>query len=504
MILRCPHPRPYFGLALLLGGLACSHPSSPPEAAPAANAPAPTADADAAAVDDAFRAAAPPSQPTPPLRAPVPRRTLLSNGLTVLTVHKPGLPIVHASLVIRSGSAADPADQEGLAGFTADMLEMGTQSLSAAQLAERVEGYGTSINIEVDEDTTSLSTTALAEHFPGVFAILAEMAQQPAFAVAEVERVRKSRSATLAQSQDSPQYAASAAFRRVVFGSHPYAHLPLGSSRTVAKIQRSQLQSFYKSHYRPANSALILVGDLDDAAALTAAQAAFGAWQGPRAQRPNPPPPRARAAEVSLVARPDAPQSQLVLGHLGVAREDPDYYALVLCNAILGGVFNSRINMNLREAHGYTYGTYSHFDFMRQRGAFWVAGGIRTDATEAAVREILKEIGTLREVAVTDAELQSFKSRYTISLPSAFQTVSRIADMVARIDLFDLPLDYYQHLPELIEAVTPADVLRVAQTHLRPPELNVVVVGDPAQVGPGLTHLGRGPLHRRSATGEPN
>ena len=485
--------RAALGLCLALG---CSRPAARPPV-PEALAPAVPA-----APDESFRATPPASQAAPALHAPVPTRTVLPNGLTVLSLNKPGLPLVHAALVVRSGAAQDPASQEGLAGFTGDMLEMGTRSLSAAQLAQRVEALGTSIDVEVDEDATTLSTTALQDNFAEVFKLLADMAQAPALAPQEVERVRKSRSATLAQGQDSPQYTANATFRRVVFGSHAYGHLPLGNSRALAKIQRSHVLAYHRAHYRPANAALVLVGSLSDEAALALARDTFGAWQGSPAPTAALAPPRPRPAELALVSRPDAAQSQVVVGHLGVARSDADYFPLVLCNAILGGTFNSRINMNLREAHGYTYGTYSHFDFLRERGAFAVAGGIRTDATEPALREILKEIDSMRDTGTTEAELTAFKSRYTVSLPSYFQTVGRIADMFGNIYLYDLPLDYYQQVPDRINAVNAPDVQRVARAHILPGDLSIVVVGDRGDVAPGLAHLGRGLVRLRKSDGD--
>jgi zinc protease len=230
-------------------------------------------------------------------------------------------------------------------------------------------------------------------------------------------------------------------------------------------------------------------------------EARLGGWKGTPGQTPAPADPKAQPAEVTLVHRADAPQSQLRIGHLGVARNNPDYFPLILCNAVLGGMFNSRINMMLREQKGYTYDARSQFGFARAPGDFVVSTGVRTDVTAPAIQDVLAEIERMRKTDVTAEELQHAKNSYSLSLPGMFQNASRVASMMGGLFVYDLPLDYYQTLPQNLSGVSVADVRRVADAHLKPEQLSIVVVGDESKVGPSLSQLGRGPVVKRTVTG---
>ena len=450
-----------------------------------------------------FRNTMPVSGPQPALHAPIPTKHVLANGLTVYSVSKMGLPLVNVALIVRSGSAQDPTALPGLAGFVGEMLKTGTDSTKAEAIADAVESRGTSIEVDVDEDAITVGSTMLKDNFEPVFDVLADIAQHASFNSEEIKRVRSLREAGLKQAQDNPQQAAAQVFRRVVYGEHAYAHMPAGTLNTVKQVARKDLQTYFKRHFRPANAAVVVVGDLSNEDALAAVEKRLGSWKGETAAAPALGAPLEQKPEVTLVPRADAPQSQLMIGELGISRTDPDYFNMVICNAILGGLFNSRINMNLREDKGYTYGARSIFDFMRERGPFFVATGVRTNVTDLAIKEILKEIDTIRVSDVTAEELQNAKSRYSLSLPGYFQTVDGIASMMSTIYMFDLPLDYYQKVPERINAVTVADVRRVAEQHLQPEKLSIVVLGDKNKISTGLTNLQRGPVHERDATGNP-
>lgn len=486
-------------VALLGTALGCG--SSKKDQAPAQPAPAATP----AQADDAFRATPPAPAPAPALHAPVPVKRVLANGLTVLSVPKPGLPLVNLSVVIRSGSAQDPKGMEGLAGFTGEMLKAGTAKYKAEAVADETETRGVSIDVDVDEDAITVSTTSLKDNFAPVFDIVTDILQHAAFDPKEMEHERRMRLAALQQANDDPQRAATRVFRKVVYGDHPYGHTTLGTEAAIKKMGRKDLQSYFAKHFRPANAAVVVVGDLtvDEAVAEVEKRLGAAGWKGAPGSQAAPAKPVELPAGLSLVPRPDAPQSQLFIGHLGAARSDPDYFGIVLTNAILGGLFNSRINMNLREAHGYTYGARSYFNFMRERGPFFVATGVRTDVTDLAIKEVLKEIDGMRTGEVTAEELANAKNRYSLSLPGYFQTVDGIAGMIANLYLFDLPLDYFQKLPDQINAVTAADVLRIAKSHLTPEKLSIVVVGDKSHVEAGLGDLQRGPVQLRDNEGNP-
>ncbi len=457
----------------------------------------------AAPPSDAFRTEIPKPGPQPALHAPVPESHTLPNGLTVLTHEKTGLPLVSAQVVIRSGSAQDPPNLPGLASFTAEMLRAGTFKRTAEAISKEVESRGTSIDIETDEDAITISVTALKENFDAVFEVVADIVQHARFVPAEIERTRKQRLENIRLSQDAPAYVANYVFRQTLYGPHPYGHAPLGTREAIEKIKNHDLFAFYTHFFQPSNAGVVLVGDLPGAAAVKLVENRLGLWKGGTATRKPPPPSEPGKSEVVLVDRPDAPQSQLVLGMLAAARSDPDYYTLGVLNSILGGAFNSRINMNLREDKGYTYGARSYFDFMRGRGPFFVQTGVRTDATAPAIREVLREIDGIRQADVSDEELNNAKNRYILSLPGLFQTVDGIGDNIATLFVYDLPLDNLQKIPEHVAAITKADVRRVAQKFLDPGQLIIVVNGDKSKIGESLTGLQRGAVRQANAEGKP-
>jgi len=439
----------------------------------------------------------------PPLRAPIPEREILSNGLTVLVVPVRELPLVYAEVVIRSGSADDPQSKKGLAGFMTSVLREGTKSRSAEAIAEEIEALGSSLHVGTDEESISLSFSALTENFASVFDVVADVLMNPQFDPTEVERMRKRRLAALAQSRFNPRSTASRVFRKTVFGNHPYAHSSLGEQSTIEKVKAKDLRRYYKRHLNPNNAAVIIVGDVGRDEAVEEVIQRLASWDAKGGTTTPPNAAKDESPGLFVVDKPSAPQSQLRIGHLGVSRKHPDYHSIVICNAILGGLFNSRINMNLREDKGYTYGARSVFDFLRGRGSFFVYTGVRTDVTAAAIQEVLTEIDGIRKADVTQTELRNAKNQYSLSLPGYFQTVSGIGGMMTNIFLYDLPLDYYQELPNKISAVTIQDVRRVAKAHLRPKNLSIVVVGDRDKIDPELQKLDRGTIQSRDPDGNP-
>jgi len=465
-----------------------------PETVPAAGA---------SAQEHAWRVTPPSPGPAPELRAPEIQRQLLANGLTVLTSQRGTLPLVNVQMVVRSGSAVDPAALPGVAGFLADLLKAGTKTRSAEQIADEIETLGSSLHVSVEEDALVIACTTLTENLGPIFEVMADVLMNPALEPKEIDRIRRKRLADLAQEADDPRRTANRVFRRAVFGDHPYGHPTLGSREAVAAIDRAALEAYYTSHFGPENVAVALVGAVAPAAAIEIVESNLGNWRGQAARQAALPELVEGPAVVRLIDKPNAPQSQLRVGHLGLRRDHPDYFPVVLLNAILGGTFNSRINMNLREDKGYTYGARSAFAFLRDGGYFGVLTAVRTDATAAALREILAEIELIRGAGVSAAELDGAKNRYSLSLPGYFQTVEGVGGMVSNIYLFDLPLDYYQRLPAQLRAVSREDLLRVAKKHLRPDALSITVVGDQTQIREGLDQLGRGDVVRVGPDGEP-
>lgn len=458
--------------------------------------------ADAASGPRSFRSGPPDPGPAPELKAPVPARKVFDNGLTVFTVQRGTLPLVSLQVVIRSGSAADPSDLPGVAGFLGDVLKAGTTSRSAARIAEEIETLGSSLDVSVAEDAITITCTTLSENFGAVFDVVADLVMNPAFSPSEIERVRRQRLADLAEERDDPARTANRVFRRAVFHDHPYGHTPLGTEAAVARIDADALEAFYRASFVPQNTAVVVVGGLDPEVALLEVEARLDPWQREAVELPPLPEPDELPAGITLVDKRNSAQSELRVGHLGVKRAHPDYFPTIMLNAVLGGMFNSRINMNLREDKAYTYGARSTFAFLRAGGYFGVFTAVRTDATGPALTEILKEIDRMIDTGVSDEELRGAKNRYSLSLPGYFQTVEGIGAMVSNIYLYDLPLDYYQQMPPAIEAVTRADILRVAKDRLHPRELSITVVGDEMQITTGLGELQRGAIRRVSADAE--
>jgi len=425
---------------------------------------------------------------------PIPTRELLPNGLALVTLPRPLVPMVNLTFVIKSGAAQDPATLPGLAGLMAEMLQSGTPSHNAEQIADALENRGAALQVHTDQDAIFISTTVLSEHALPVLEILTDLVLHPSFAQAELERARRRRLAALAEEEDDPARQASRAFRAALYGKHPYGHTALGTEAALLRIQPADLQAFHTQQVHPKNCTLILVGDLDSTGIQAAARATLLVWLASGA--PTLPPAAAMDAppHVVMVDRPGAPQSELRVGHLGRARLDPDYMSVYVMNAILGGLFNSRVNMNLREDKGYTYGAFSAFQMWRSRGVFGVGAAVETRNTLPAIREILKEIERMRNTDVSLEELTLAQSGYALALPGYFEDLDAIAEMAAGLVVYDLPLDYYRKVADQVRAVTVADVRHAAERYLTPEALSIVVVGDAVNVAPGLADLNRGPV----------
>ena len=442
--------------------------------------------------EEDFRRQVPPSGPPPQLHLPKAQEKLLSNGLQVVLSPRPGRPLATARLVVRSGSAEDPPQQEGLALFVGEMLRHGTQKRTAEQIAQEIEDLGTSIEGDVNDDLLTLSVTALAENFDKAFDIFADVALHPDFLPKEIEWLRKQRLGNLDEAEGQAGYVATRTFRRALYGSHPYGHPTLGSRASVAKLGRDDMLAFYGRHFQPGNAALVLAGDLTLEQAEKLAERGFGLWAGRAKGLPAPPVPRAGPPQVLLVDRPGATQSALVVGALGTVRKDTDHEALAVLNTILGGSFNSRINMNLREDKAYTYGAYSRFPAARARGTFEVHTRVRTDVTAAALREIFAEVSRIGASDVSEEELGDAKRMLVRSLPGMFQSIEDVAGQFGSLWAHDLPLDELNRFRERVAKVTAGDVRRLAQQYLDPASLVVSVVGDAAAVRADLEALQRG------------
>ena len=443
--------------------------------------------------------------PTRDYRFPAFERLTLDNGLSIVVAPVSKLPVVTILALVDAGAAADPAGNEGVALLTAQALAEGTRRRDGVALADQFERLGTALDTSADWDSAVVRVTVTSSRLAEAMTLVAEVLGTPTFPVREVERLKQERLAELLQQQAEPRGLADDMFDRFTYVHASRYALPHGGEeRTVTALTREAVESFYRARYAPSTTTLLVVGDVTPNDVRAMAGDAFGTWAGVVSPMPVVSDQPARLVRtVHIVGKADAPQSELRVGHVGLPRRHPEYFPVVVMNAILGGLFSSRINLNLREAHAYTYGAFSSFDWRRAAGPFSVATAVRSDVTDAAVREILFEIDRMRAEAVTESELSLATSYLDGVFPIRFESTTAIANALAGLVAYGLPNDYFDRYRESVRAVTASQVLEVARAHIRPEHLQIVAVGDPALVRAPLEQLELGPVHAYDAEGRP-
>ena len=403
--------------------------------------------------------------------------------------------------MVRGGTATDPADREGLAAFAADLLDEGSGGRSALQVADEMARYGADLDVDVGPDATLLSLSTLTRYARQSLTLLAEMAIMPNLAEPDIERVRKLRLERLRQLRDHAPAIAERAFARLLYGTHPSGHLSLGSETSLAATSADDLRACHRNTFVPAETILVLAGDGDVDELVAMADMSFGAWEAAaNAAKVNtdagsePPPPRP-AHQLAVAARPGAAQSELRIGHVCASRATPDYHALVVLNTILGGQFVSRVNLNLRQDKGYTYGVRTGFDLRLGLGPFVLQTSVQSDKTVPAIRESLREIGDIGGARPATAdELATAKASITLGYPRGFETAQHVARGVAQLGLHDLPDTYFEDFVPSVEAVSLDEVSRVAVQYLDVSRMATLIVGDVDRIGPELPALGEAAL----------
>jgi zinc protease len=475
-------------------------PDPPAPPAPAATEPVvPTPDP-----REDWRNAVPEPGPSPAVPLPSAQRFELDNGLPVYLVESHELPLGYAALISRWGSTADPTDRPGLAGFTLDMLDEGTANRDALGIAREIESLGGTLSSSAGADGSSVGVAAPAPQLGPAMAVLSDVVRSPTFPAEELERARGEYLVAQQQAQDDPSAVASTVMSRELFGGqHPFGQVGDDVARGLSAITREDVQHFHEAAFSPQNCALVLSGDLTQEQARALAGEYFGSWHG-TATNPPPPTPATRSPErVFMVDQPGAGQTTLLLAQPGVRRADPDLTELMVMNTVLGGGFTSRINLNLRERHGYAYGAWSSLSTGRDLGLITLETNTQTEVTGAAVQQLLAEVDAIREAPVTPEELAMAKDSLSRSLPASFTTASDTAAAAGELFVYDLPPDYYQRLPAEIADIDAADVQAVAQAHLRPDQMKIIAVGDRARLDPQLAAAELGPIAYRTSDGAP-
>ena len=442
------------------------------------------------------RAKAPRLGAPPTLHLPAIQKRQLSNGLPVWIVELHEVPVAQINLVVSSGAADDPRGTFGVTSLMTAMLEEGAGSRSSLEISDAIDFLGADLGAGSSFDSSAVRLHVPVARLADALPIMADVALRPTFPAEELERLRQQRLTALLQARDDPGTIAAQALPRVLYGpTHRYGSGTSGTAETISAITVADLRTRYTSLFRPSNSVLVVVGDIVPDRVLPLLEAQFGRWQAAAGAAGAPLPDVAQPVkrEVSIVDKPAAPQTQIRIGWIGVARSTPDYFPIQVMNTILGGSFTSRLNMNLREKHGYAYGASSAFDMRATPGPFASAAGVQTDKTAEALKEFFNELNAIRQPVPAD-ELSRAKNYIALRYPTGFESTTDISRRLEDAVVYRLPDDYFTKYVANIEAVTAADVQRVATKYIQPDRLAVVVVGDRKVIEPGIRALNLGAI----------
>ena len=452
------------------------------------------------------RTKVPPAGKTPELHVPTWTKTTLANGATLIVSERQGLPLVSFSLTFVGGASQfEPPGRRGLASMTSAMLTEGTATRTGDQLSDALQLLGTNVNASIGSEEGGMGFVSTTRNFAGTLAILADMMLNSTFPSEALERLRARTLVGLTQAKDQPTIVGAQVFAKVLYGdAHPYGQR--ANETSVKAITRDDVVAFQKAYFQPGRAIITVVGDVKGPAVKAAVEKAFAAWKkaGEKASFDYPKLPELRPATIYLVDKPGAAQSVVNIGLPGPPRNTPDYFALQVLNTILGGQFQSRLNANIREQKGYSYGVNSGFAYGKGPGAFRAGGSIFSAKTDAALIEFMKELkGIVGEKPVTDEELQTAKDSLIQGLPQRFASVSAIGNSITTLTVQGLPEDYYQNYAKAVSAVTKADLARVASHYIDLSHLAIVIVGDRAAVEAALKATGIAPITILDADGNP-
>ncbi len=424
----------------------------------------------------------------PPLRPPRPERFELSNGLEVLLLDVGELPLVAGALVILGGSSTLAPERAGLSALVADMLDEGTRTRSAVEIAEAVDALGARVRSTSDWDASFVEFDVLSSRVEPTVELVAEIVREPSFDADELERVRRERLTRVLQRRDRPGALADDTLARILYGpTHPYGRPVLGDRETLEALTREEVERYFREHYHAGNAALVLAGDVPRDRLEPLLERTLGRWRTGEAvplaeERPT----GGSEGTLRLLDRPGASQSQIRIGRIAAARTSDDYFPLTVLNTVLGGSFTSRLNTRLREEKGYTYGASSIFVMRRWPGPFVAGASVHTPATGDALKEFVREIRRIREEPVSAEELERARRYAAFRLPQRFESVRDVTARFGEVVLYDLPDRVYESFVDRVLAVDAGAVREVARRHLDPDRLSVVVVGDRERIEEGL------------------
>jgi zinc protease len=452
------------------------------------------------------RTKVPPPGATPVLTVPAWTKTQLANGATLIVSERHNLPLISFAITFVGGANQfEPADHRGVGAMTASMLTEGTKTRTGDQLSDALQLLGTNVNAGVGAEEGSISFVSTTKNFDATLGILSDMMLNSVFPADALERLRGRTLVNLTQAKDQPVVVGAQVFSRVLYGAgHPYGQR--ASETSIKAITRDDVVAFHKAYYQPGRAIITVVGDVTAANVKSSVEKAFAGWAkgGDKPAFDYPKLPELQPAKIYLVDKPGAEQSVVNIGLPGPSRNTPDYFALQVLNTILGGQFQSRLNANIREQKGYSYGVNSAFSYGKGPGAFRAGGSIFTAKTDAALIEFMKELkGIVGERPITDEEIKTAKDSLIQGLPQRFASVTAISGAITTLPVQGLPEDFYQSYAKNVSAVTKDDLLRVAKRYIDLGHLAIVIVGDRAKVEEALKATDIAPLTMLDLEGNP-
>lgn len=410
---------------------------------------------------------------------PLAKRIILDNGMVLLLAEKHEIPMVTVSVSLTAGGLAEPPEKPGLASLTASLLMQGTKKRSATQISREIDFVGGSLSVSGGDDFASAGLRVLKKDIRTGFELLSDVLRNPVFEQKEIDRKVKEVLAEIQRQKEEPETIASEAFSKAVFGDHPYGRVGDDVAAYLSKIDRKDIIEFYSSHYGPRGAVIAVVGDVAEKEIRSLIRSSFGSWKQPDFQETASPAPPKRAATEVIKLTKKITQANIAIGHLGISRENPDYYAVAVMNFILGGGgFSSRLMDNIRDNRGLAYDVHSMFSAQKEPGSFRVWVQTKNESANEAIAEILKELERIRTEPVTDKELTDAKAYLTGSFPLRMDTYAKIAGLLTSMEVYGLGMNYPARFPSLINAVSKEDVLRVAGKYLDPARMVIVVLAD--------------------------
>ncbi|HEU4874854.1 MAG TPA: pitrilysin family protein [Pyrinomonadaceae bacterium] len=443
---------------------------------------------------------------TPVLRVPTWTKTQLANGATLIVSERHSLPLVSFGITfVGGGNQFEPAGKRGVATFTQSMLSEGTTTKTGDQLSDAMQLLGVGIGTGISGEEGTMSFVSSTKNFDAALAILADMMLNSTFPAEALERLRARTLVGLAQAKDQPNAIGANVFAKILYGeAHPYGQRMTEASAKA--ITRDDVIAFHKAYFQPGRAIITVVGDITPSNAKASVEKALAAWAkgGSKPSFEYPKLPELQPAKIYLVDKPGAAQSVFNIGLPGPPRNTPDYFALQVLNTILGGMFQSRLNANIREQKGYSYGVNSNFSYGKGPGAFRTGGAIVSNKTDLALIEFMKELkGIVGDIPITDEEIKTAKESLIQRLPQRFASVNGISDAITSLTVQGLPDDYYQTYAKNVSAVTKDDLLRVAKRYIDLNHLYIVIVGNRAEIEAGLKATNIAPITYVDIDGNP-